>query len=71
MKTNVRLAAGITIIILGLLVAVTPRYILPVCDYQSKEDASLGQTIVLAQATGVDGDMATMTGTTEIGRAHV
>ncbi|GBE57627.1 hypothetical protein BMS3Abin01_00548 [bacterium BMS3Abin01] len=64
MKTNVRLAAGIIIIILGLLIAITPRYILPVCDYQSKEDASMGQSILLAQATGMDGDMTTMTGTT-------
>jgi hypothetical protein len=59
---NVRLVAGITIIILGLLVAVTPRYIFPTCDYQSHDDASL-DTVVLAQAGGLDGDTGAMTTT--------
>ncbi len=62
MSKNVRLVAGITIIILGLLVAVTPRYIFPTCDYQSHDDASL-DTVVLAQAGGIDGDTGAMTTT--------
>jgi hypothetical protein len=63
-KTNVRIALGIVIIILGLLVAITPRYLFPVCEYhvsESSANTSMGANMTTGTTTG---SMDTMTSTT-------
>ncbi len=59
MKSNVRIAAGIAIIILGLLVILTPRYLFPVC-----EDEGSASGVAMA-ATMTTDDMGTMTTSTD------
>lgn len=54
MKSNARIAAGIAIIILGLLVIITPRYLFPVCE----EDNS--SPVTSMGATMTTDDMGTM-----------
>lgn len=50
MKSNVRVAAGVAIIILGLLVIITPRYLFPVCEEQNGHSGT---------ATSMDATMST------------
>jgi len=52
-KTNTRIGVGIAIIILGLLVILTPRYLFPVCDFSSDGDSSNAATMAAAGGEGI------------------
>lgn len=60
MNNNVKIAAGMAIIILGLLVIITPRYLFPVCEFHSGDDASIVGTAMAATLTPEDGGMGGM-----------
>lgn len=61
MKSNARIAAGIAIIILGLLVIITPRYLFPVCE--EEDDSSMATSMGATATTDDMGTMQTTTGT--------
>lgn len=69
MKSNVRISAGIVIIILGLLVIITPQYLFPVCEDSGGDSAvatSMGATVTTddmgtGDAMAMEDDMGTMT----------
>lgn len=46
MKNTTRMAAGAGLLVLGALVAITPRYLFPVCEYFGKRmDLGMGKTM--------------------------